>query len=64
MSPIELVLFYLGFWGLILLITSTVDACNATTKELLHEAADRQESQACCSDPDDEPEQWGAVPSL
>jgi hypothetical protein len=64
MSPLELVLFYVGFWGFILLLTSTVDACNSATDRLLNESVDAEQGQACCDDAYDEPEQRGTVPRL
>ena len=56
MTFFELCVFYAGFWGLLLLLTSSVDACNKLTDELWEHELTSQQGQACDYDPCHEPE--------
>jgi hypothetical protein len=64
MTIIELFFGYVGFWGLILALTTMVENCNAWTAELVEYEMTCQQGQACGAEASDEPEQWGTIPSL
>jgi hypothetical protein len=56
MNFIELVVFNIGFWGVMMLLMSSVDACNKVTDQLLERELTSQEGHACCYDADGEPQ--------
>lgn len=56
MTFFELIIFYIGFWGMMILLTTSVDACNKLTNELWEHELTSQQGQACDYDPCHEPE--------